>query len=57
MTLQPWIIEPRDSLIVRDGKHFGDDASYHESLRDDQSNVVFIAIARVVPWLSDVVQS
>lgn len=32
MTLQPWIIEPHDSLIVRDGKHFGDDTTHATSL-------------------------
>lgn len=32
MTLQTWIIEPRDSLIVRDGKPFGADITHATSL-------------------------
>lgn len=32
MTLQSWIIEPRDSLIVRDGKPFGGNISHATSL-------------------------
>ena len=32
MTLQTWIIEPRDSLIVRDGKPFGANITHATSL-------------------------
>ena len=32
MTLQAWVIEPRDSLIVRDGKPFGANITHATSL-------------------------